>query len=95
MSETKFDVRYAAQLARLELSEDELAKFQSQLGQVLEYVGHLERVDVSGVEPSAHIGAVYNVVREDEARPSFTAEEALANAPAKARQLFIVPKVIE
>ncbi len=89
------NVRYAAQLARLALSEEELAKYQGQLGQVLEYVGAMEKVDVSGVEPAAHLSAVYNVTRDDVARESFTAEEALANAPAQARGLFIVPKVIE
>src|SRR4051812_29339215 len=50
----QFDVRYTAQLARLNLSEEEIAKFQSQLGQVLDYVEKLSAVDVSGVEPTAH-----------------------------------------
>jgi len=91
----EFDVRYTAQLARLNLSEQEIAKFQAQLGQVLEFVEKLGAVDVSGVEPTAHAFAVQNVFREDEARPSFTASEALANAPRSANGLFIVPKVIE
>jgi len=91
----QFDVRYTAQLARLRLSEEEIAKFQTQLSQVLEYVEKLERVDVSGVEPTAHANAVFNVFREDEARPWFTPEVALANAPRQANGLFIVPKVIE
>ncbi|HYR57310.1 MAG TPA: Asp-tRNA(Asn)/Glu-tRNA(Gln) amidotransferase subunit GatC [Chthoniobacteraceae bacterium] len=90
-----FDVRYTAQLARLNLSEDEVAKFQAQLTQVLEYVEKLKRVDVSGVEPTAHATEVFNVFRADETRPWFTPEEALANAPRHANQLFIVPKVIE
>lgn len=91
----KFDVRYTAQLARLNLSEAEIAKFQTQISQVLEYVEKLEQVDVSGVEPTAHANAIFNVFREDVARDWFTAEEALANAPRTANQLFVVPKVIE
>ena len=91
----QFDVRYTAQLARLNLSEQEIAKFQSQLGQVLEYVEKLKEVDVSSVEPTAHANEVANVFRADEARPWFTPDEALANAPRQANQLFIVPKVIE
>jgi aspartyl-tRNA(Asn)/glutamyl-tRNA(Gln) amidotransferase subunit C len=91
----QFDVRYSAQLARLNLSEEEIAKFQAQLGQVLEYVEKLKAVDVSGVEPTAHAFPVHNVFRSDESRPSFTAAEALANAPRTANGLFIVPKVIE
>ena len=91
----EFDVRYTAQLARLNLSEEEIAKFQAQLGQVLEYVENLNAVDVSGVEPTAHAFPVHNVFRDDGSRPSFSAEEALANAPRAANGLFVVPKVIE
>jgi len=90
-----FDVRYTAQLARLQLSDEETAKFQAQLSQVLAYVEKLEQVDVSGVEPTAHANAVFNVFREDVPRDWFAAEDGLANAPRTANQLFIVPKVIE
>jgi aspartyl-tRNA(Asn)/glutamyl-tRNA(Gln) amidotransferase subunit C len=91
----QFDVRYTAQLARLHLSEDEIVKFQAQLSQILTYVEKLEQVDVTGIEPTAHANAVFNVFREDAPRDWFTAEDALANAPRSANQLFIVPKVIE
>ena len=91
----EFDVRYTAQLARLHLSEEEIAKFQAQLSQVLEYVEKLRGVDVAGVEPTAHANAVFNVFRADVAREGFTPEQALANAPRQAGGLFIVPKVIE
>lgn len=91
----QFDVHYTAQLARLHLSEDEIVKFQAQLSQILTYVEKLEQVDVTGIEPTAHANAVFNVFREDAPRDWFTAEDALANAPRSANQLFIVPKVIE
>lgn len=91
----EFDVRYTAGLARLNLSEEEIAKFQSQLSQVLEYVEELKGVDVSQVEPTAHANPVFNVVREDASRDGFTPQEALANAPRQAGGLFVVPKVIE
>jgi aspartyl-tRNA(Asn)/glutamyl-tRNA(Gln) amidotransferase subunit C len=90
-----FDVRYTAQLARLNLSEEEIAKFQTQISQVLAYVEKLKEVDVTGVEPTAHANAVFNVFRDDVARDWFTPEQALANAPRAASQLFVVPKVIE
>ncbi|MGV3533666.1 MAG: Asp-tRNA(Asn)/Glu-tRNA(Gln) amidotransferase subunit GatC [Chthoniobacteraceae bacterium] len=90
-----FDVRYTAQLARLQLSDEETAKFQSQLSQVLEYVEKLKQVDVSGVEPTAHTNPIYNVFRKDEPRDYFTPEVALSNAPRQANGLFIVTKVIE
>ncbi len=90
-----FDVRYTAQLARLNLSEEEIAKFQSQLSQVLEYVEKLKEVDVTDVEPTAHTYPTFNVFRQDEARDWFDAKTALANAPRKANDLFIVTKVVE
>jgi aspartyl-tRNA(Asn)/glutamyl-tRNA(Gln) amidotransferase subunit C len=90
-----FDARYTARLARLQLSDEEAATFQAQLGQVLEYVEKLEKIDVSAVEPMAHANAVTNVFRDDQPRRWFSPEEALANAPRQANQLFIVPKVIE
>jgi len=90
-----FDVRYTAGLARLNLSDEEIARFQAQLNQVLEYVDKLKQVDVSGVEPTAHANPVFDVMRTDVPAPGFTREEALSNAPRQANGLFIVPKVIE
>lgn len=90
-----FDVRYTAQLARLNLSEEEIARFQAQLSQVLDFVEKLAKVDVTGVAPTAHTNPVYNVARADEPRAWFNAAQALANAPRQANQLFIVPKVLE
>jgi aspartyl/glutamyl-tRNA(Asn/Gln) amidotransferase, C subunit len=93
--EIDLDVGYVARLARLNLSGEETQLFQKQLSDVLHYAGKLKEIDVSGIEPTAHAVAVFNVFREDEPRPCFTAEEALANAPRKANNLFIVPKVVE
>jgi aspartyl-tRNA(Asn)/glutamyl-tRNA(Gln) amidotransferase subunit C len=95
MSAHDIDVRYTAQLARINLTEEEIARFQTQLSQVLDYVEKLEQVDVTDVEPTAHATPLFNVLRDDEPRPWFSPDEALANAPAKANGLFIVTKVIE
>ena len=91
----ELDVRYIARLARLHLTDEETATFQTQLAHVLSYVEKLREADVEGVEPTAHANAVVNVFREDLPRPCFTQSEALANAPRSANGLFIVPKVIE
>jgi len=90
-----FDVRYTAQLARLNLSEEEIAKFQSQISHVLDYVEKLKEVDVTDVEPTAHTYPTFNIFRKDEAREGFDASAALANAPRQANDLFIVTKVVE
>lgn len=91
----QFDVRYIAQLARLDLSDAEIAKFQGQLGQVLTHVEKLGKVDVTAVEPTAHANQVVNVFRDDVPRAWFTQREALDNAPRAANGLFVVPRVIE
>ncbi|MGI8957973.1 MAG: Asp-tRNA(Asn)/Glu-tRNA(Gln) amidotransferase subunit GatC [Chthoniobacterales bacterium] len=88
------DVAYVARLARLELSDEETALFQSQLAQVLEHVEKLREVDVEGVEPAAHAAPQFDILRTDETRPGLTQEEALRNAPRAAHGLFIVTKVI-
>ncbi|HEX8280733.1 MAG TPA: Asp-tRNA(Asn)/Glu-tRNA(Gln) amidotransferase subunit GatC [Chthoniobacterales bacterium] len=96
MGNTSFDVGYVAKLARLNLTPEETALFQAQIGNVLEYANKLAEVDVSGgVEAAAHSVPVFDVCREDEARPWFTAEEALSNAPRQANGLFIVTKVVQ
>ena len=94
MDSSELDVTYVAKLARLRLTEEETRLFQEQLGHVLEYADKLRQVDVSGVETAAHASPIFNVFREDEARASLTAEEALRNAPRQANGLFVVTKVV-
>ena len=90
-----FDVEYVADLARIQLTTDEIKTFNSQLGLVLEHVAKLNEIDVSQVEPMAHSFPIYNVFREDEIRESLAREAALSNAPHQAQGLFIVTKVVE
>ena len=89
------DVEHVARLARLGLTNEEKTLFQKQLGDVLQYIDKLKQVDVNQVEASAHAVPMFNIVRKDESRPSLTATEALRNAPRSAKNLFIVPKVVE
>jgi aspartyl-tRNA(Asn)/glutamyl-tRNA(Gln) amidotransferase subunit C len=95
MNATKFDVRYMAELARINLEPAEIATFELQLGHVLEHVEKLNQLDVTDVEPTAHSFPAYNVFREDQLRAGLTREAALANAPRQAQGLFIVTKVVE
>lgn len=90
------DVAYVARLARLDLTPAETAQFQSQLGQVLDYVNQLRELDVTGVEPTAHAMPVTNVFRADEpGGPGLDRDEVMANAPASRNGLFMVPRIIE
>lgn len=95
MAGSKMDVAYVANLARLELDEAEKALFQTQLDGIVKYVEMINRVDVSGVEPMMHGRSLVNVFREDEVRPSMDREAALANAPARVGEEFLLPKIVE
>jgi aspartyl-tRNA(Asn)/glutamyl-tRNA(Gln) amidotransferase subunit C len=92
---SELDVAYVARLARINLTAEEANAFQKQLNDVLKYVEKLREADVSRVEVAAHALPIFNVFREDAPRDWFTAEQALSNAPRKANDLFIVPKVVE
>ncbi|MAJ16203.1 MAG: aspartyl/glutamyl-tRNA(Asn/Gln) amidotransferase subunit C [Opitutia bacterium TMED67] len=95
MSNSDFDIKYVANLARIKLTSDQEDRLGSQLGDILGYVKKLEELDVSNVEPMAHAVPLHNVMRADQVQPSITNEEALANAPKKANGLFVVPKIVE
>jgi aspartyl-tRNA(Asn)/glutamyl-tRNA(Gln) amidotransferase subunit C len=88
-------VEHVAKLARLELSEADLAKYGSQLGAILDYIQKLEGLDVAGLEPFAHPAESADVFRDDAPKPSIPRDAALANAPEKTAEFFIVPKVVE
>lgn len=91
----QFDLPYVAALARLELTDDELAVFEPQLQGILEYMEKLDEIDVSGIEPMAHANPVVNVMRPDIVRPSLEVEDALRNGPKTTSDQFIVPKIVE
>ena len=91
----KIDVKYVAELARLELTEEEQATFQPQLENIVKYVEKISSVDVSGVEPMMHGRALVNAFREDVVRPSLETEAALANAPKRVGDEFLLPKIVE
>ena len=95
MSDSKFDIKYVANLARIALTPEEEARLGSQLGDILGYVKKLEELDIRDVEPMAHAVPLENVLRADEVQPSISNDEALANAPKVANGLFVVPKIVE
>jgi aspartyl-tRNA(Asn)/glutamyl-tRNA(Gln) amidotransferase subunit C len=92
---TELNIDHVAKLARIALTPEEKATFAVQLGSVLHHIDQLAKVDVSGVEPSAHAFAVHNVWQDDAARPGLPVAEALRNAPAQRDNMVAVPKVVE
>lgn len=88
-------VRYVADLARIALTDDEVARFTDQLSVVLDAVGKLREVDTAAIPPTASVLPLDNVMREDEVRPSLPLEAAMRNAPSRDGDLFRVQTVIE
>ncbi len=91
----RLDVAYVAHLARLHITEEEVAIFQPQMEQIVHYVEQINELDVGNVEPTSHAVAVLNVFREDVPRPGLDHEQVMQNAPSVANGLFAVPKIIE
>ncbi len=94
MSLSEKDVQYVAKLARLEVTEQEVAKYTQQLGNILGYIEEMSKLDTSNVEPLTHPLDMKNVFREDLVKPSLTQKEVLANGPEVQSGHFRVPKIM-
>jgi aspartyl-tRNA(Asn)/glutamyl-tRNA(Gln) amidotransferase subunit C len=92
---TLAEVEHVARLARLALGGDEKERMRSQLDVILGYVERLRRVDTTGVEPTAHVLPLANIMRDDEVRPSYPADAMLANAPDPRDGQVRVPRILE
>jgi aspartyl-tRNA(Asn)/glutamyl-tRNA(Gln) amidotransferase subunit C len=82
---------HVAHLARLELRDDELARLEVQLNDILASVSKVAELDLSDVPPTSHPLDVVNVWEADEPRPCLSVEDALANAPDREGDFFRVP----
>ncbi len=87
-------VRKVANLARLELTADEEAKFTTQLGSILDYVEQLDELDVTNVQPTTRAIDVSNVTREDILQPYPERNAILNSAPQQEGDFFRVPKIL-
>lgn len=94
MTISKKDVEHVALLGRLELNEAEKEKYTEQLNAILEYAEALKKVDTTDVKPTAHVLPIHNVFREDKVGEHIANDRGLANAPAKEKGFFKVPKVL-
>ena len=94
MQQSDIDVRHVANLARLELNDDEVAVFQPQLEAIIERARSLMPLDVANIEPTAHPSPVFGRMRNDEPHESLPPAAVLQNAPDQAQGQIRVPKVV-
>jgi aspartyl-tRNA(Asn)/glutamyl-tRNA(Gln) amidotransferase subunit C len=95
MALTIEEVEHVAHLARLRLSAEELEKMRTDLSNIHGYIDMLKEVDVSDVAPTAQVTDLFNIMREDEIRPSLPREDILANAPDQRDGMFRVKAIFE
>jgi aspartyl-tRNA(Asn)/glutamyl-tRNA(Gln) amidotransferase subunit C len=91
----EIDIEHVARLARIELTEEELAQLREQLPHILEHAAKVGEVAAEDVEPAAYAIPRANVYREDEPEPCWPQATALQNAPMEQDGRFRVPRVAE
>ena len=89
------EVEHIASLARIGLTDEEVAMFGDQLSHILEQFEVLNELDTSGVTPTGHAGGLQTVMREDQAEDSLDHEDVLKNAPRREGEFFRVNAVLE
>jgi aspartyl-tRNA(Asn)/glutamyl-tRNA(Gln) amidotransferase subunit C len=88
------EVRHLADLARIDLSDDELDHLAPQLSVILESVASISDVAAGDIPPTSHPLPLTNVFRDDLVTPGLTAEQALAGAPESEQHRFSVPRIL-
>jgi aspartyl-tRNA(Asn)/glutamyl-tRNA(Gln) amidotransferase subunit C len=88
-------ILHVANLARLELKDDEVDKLKEDLGNILNYFITLNDVDTNDVVPTFHPFPINNVFREDIVKESFSVDDVLSNAPSSVMTYFLVPRIVE
>jgi aspartyl-tRNA(Asn)/glutamyl-tRNA(Gln) amidotransferase subunit C len=91
---THADVEHVAHLARLGLTEDELVRLEGQLNHILDQYAVLTALDTEHIPPTAQTIELANILRDDVVTPSLAVDEALANAPERSGDHFVVPAIL-
>lgn len=89
------EVEHIAKLARLELTDDQKARYRQQLEAILDHVAKLQELDTKDVPPTASVSVGQMPLRADEPRPSLSKDDLLKNAPKQVDGQFQIPPVFE
>jgi aspartyl-tRNA(Asn)/glutamyl-tRNA(Gln) amidotransferase subunit C len=92
---TPQEVEHIAKLARLQLTDEQKARYRGQLEAILEHVAKLQELDTQDVPPTASVSVGQMPLREDESRPGLSTDDLLKNAPKQDDGQFQIPPVFE
>lgn len=92
---SRSDVEHVAHLARLGLTDDELARLEGQLNHILDQYAILEDLPTDDIAPTAQTIELENILRDDVVRPSLPVAAVLANAPARDGDFIVVPAILD
>jgi aspartyl-tRNA(Asn)/glutamyl-tRNA(Gln) amidotransferase subunit C len=95
MSLSLEEVSHIAELARLNLTREELETYREQLSSILDHVASLQELDTAGILPTSSVLPPQSVLRPDEARPGLSLDQVLKNAPDAEKGQFRVPPVLD
>ena len=95
MSLTSKEVAHIAELARLDLTPEEMARYREQLSAILDYAARLQELDTASIPPTATVLATRTPLRPDEPAPGLSTQRLLENAPRAEDDQFRVPPVME
>ena len=95
MTLTLAEVEHIANLARLELKEEEKERYREQLSAILDYAARLQELDLTGISPTSSVLPERTMLRPDEPRPGLSLEELFRNAPEVENGQFRVPPVLD
>lgn len=94
MSLSESEVRHVAMLARLALTDEQVATLATELNSILGHIDAIQQLDLADVAPMTHAVPVVNVTRPDVVRPGLSREMALLNAPEAEGGAFVIPQIV-
>ena len=95
MSLTIEQVQHIANLARLELTDEELARYREQISSILAHFEELQAIDTEAIPPTSSVSSGESTLRVDQSRPGLELQELLRNAPDTDERQFSVPPIFE
>ena len=89
------EVKHIARLSKLNIPDNELEYYLSEMDKMINHFNIISKVDTSNIEPMTHVNTMTNVLREDKSKESLTTNEAIENSSETFGQFIKIPKIID